>query len=133
MFLIQSSGLAPNPLLSALRDTLRSRNPAIGHVAVLELRAFAWGDWPYVLLGYGVRNDRTFRGDFRDELFGVFVADTSLARILRTVDVFPTPRWRDYTVRIARLTADSVEIAGAGDTYGDAALRRTYAWGPEWP
>jgi hypothetical protein len=115
-------------LLAALRDTLRARNPRIAQVAVLDLRAFDPDAGRYVFVGYGVRADHVYSGSFADELFGVFVADSALSGITRTLDVFPTPRWRDYSMRISALTFDSVLVTGSGATYGDGAVTKRYAW-----
>jgi hypothetical protein len=117
-----------NPLLTTLRDSLRRRNPRIDTVAVIELRRFYPDLGSYLLLGYGVRTLDTTQGPLEDELFGLFAVNDSLTRILRTVDVFPTRRWRDYRVWMTRFTPDSVEIEGAGQMYGDQPMQRRYKW-----
>lgn len=121
-----ASGMA-NPLLAAIKDTLQARNAAIGAVGILEQRSLIYIS-PSIVIGYGVRADHSFQGSFQDELFGFFVANDSLTRILRTLEVIPSRRWRDYSFRIARLTADSVTIEGTGDTYGNDRLVRAYSW-----
>ncbi|OFW28946.1 MAG: hypothetical protein A3H97_13880 [Acidobacteria bacterium RIFCSPLOWO2_02_FULL_65_29] len=83
------------------------------------------GAGPYVLLGWGIRSDLSFKGRFDDELFGVFIVDSTLTRIVRTLDIFPTQRWADYIVSIEKLTDSEVTIVGAG-SYGDQKLRRVY-------
>ena len=117
-----------NPLLGALRDTFRSRSPAIDRIGILELRSMNYDEGPYVLIGYGVRGDYDFKGDFEDEQFGVFVANDSLTRVLRTLVVFRTPRWRDYGLRIGRQLLDSVEVVGRGGGVGDEPSRTFYQW-----
>ena len=119
-----------NPLLATIRDTLRARNAAIGPVGIIEQQSIDDFTGPSVIVAYGVRADGEFQGNFQDELFGIFVANDSLTRIVRTIDVFPTPRWRDYSVRIVRLTPDSVRIEGRGASYGDHPLNRTYPLAP---
>ena len=69
-----------------------------------------------------------FRGRFEDELFGVFVVDSSLSTVERVVDAIPTPRWHDYSVRFDRVGFDSLYVIGAGESYGDLAMRRSYDW-----
>ena len=121
--------VAPNTgLLVVLRDTLRARNPNIDSVSVLEVKATGGDAASNVFIGYGVRGDFDFKGSFDDELYGVFVANDSLTRIVRVLDIFPTPRWRDYVLRIGAVTADSVTIQGAGGMYEDQGLRRSYRW-----
>ena len=117
---------AGNPLLAAIRDTLRARNPAIGSVRIIEQRSVDYATGPSVIIAYGVRADRDFRGSFQDELFGIFVANDSLTRVVRTLEVLPTPRWLDYSVRIVRLAPDSVRVEGRGASYGDQPLERAY-------
>jgi hypothetical protein len=114
-----------NPLLAVIRDTLRSRNPAIGRVGILEQRSLDYIG-PSVVIASGIRTDGDFKGRFEDEMFGVFVANDSLTRVVQTLDIRPTPRWRDYSFRIARLTRDSVRIEGKGATYGDDPVVRAY-------
>ncbi len=116
---------AGSPLLESLRAALREVNPAIEHVAALELRAAPAGT-PHVLVGWGVRGDRTFRGDFRDELYGVFVVDAGLTRIERVLEIIPTPRWLDYELHIDSISAREVVVRGQG-SYGDGLLRRQYS------
>jgi hypothetical protein len=119
-----------NPLLTALRLTFQARNPAIVHVAILDLRSYHFDMGHYVLVGWGINEDRSFRGDFGDELFGVFFADPKLTTITQTVDIFPTERWYDYGLFIESLTMDSIIVVGRGLTYGDSQDRRAYPYRP---
>lgn len=114
-----------SPLLESLRPALREVNPAIKHVAALELRA-AQSDTPHVLIGWGVRGDRTLRGDFRDGLYRVFVFDAGLTRIERVLEVIKTPRWLDDEMHIDSISARNVVVRGPG-SYGDCPLRRKYS------
>src|SRR5690349_23587122 len=68
---------------------------------------------------------RVSRGatEFRDELFGAFVVNDSLSRIVATLGDFPTARWHDYHVWVDSVTPDSVIVRGRGDTYGDQPSR----------
>ncbi len=114
-------------LLAALKQAFQERNPKLTKVGVLELRSWDFLG-PRVVLGWAIVGDKVFRGDFRDEMFGVFVVNESLTRVDRVVDVFPTPRWFDYELHFTRLTGDSVEVAGAGATYGDDPRHMAYKW-----
>ncbi len=117
---------AVGSLLAAIRDTLRARNPEVDRVGLVELRTASYDYGPAVALAYGIRTGE-FRDRFDDELFGLFVVDDSLTRVIRTIAVLPTRRWRDYVVHIAELSADSVRIEGAGASFGDQGIRRSYA------
>ena len=114
-------------LIGALRASFQRRNPKLAHVGVLDLEAWDF-QGPRVVLGWAIVRDHTFRGNFEDEMFGVFVVNESLTRVERVVDTFPTGRWFDYEVRFGRLTADSIEVLGRGATYSDDPTRRTYKW-----
>lgn len=114
--------------MALLRTRLQEVNPIIEHVAIFEVRAPWHEDRRRVVLAWGVRKDRVFRGRFEDELFGVFVMNDSLTRVLRTLDVMPTRRWLDYEWHIANIRMDSVFLSGRGATYGDEPLKKAYAW-----
>jgi hypothetical protein len=114
-------------LLDTLRVILRQRNPIIEHVAFPQIQWFDYGR-SYVAIAWGIRSDRNFNGSFQDELFGILVLDSTLTGVRKVLDVFPTERWYDYSVRIEALTGDSIIIAGRGDTYGDATMRKAYPW-----
>lgn len=114
-------------LISALRTSFQKKNPKLGQVGVLDLKAWYFLG-PRLILGWAIVKDHQFRGDFNDEMFGVFVVNESLTRVERTVDIFPTRSWFDYEVRFGRFTADSVEVLGMGATHGDDPTRRLYKW-----
>ena len=120
--------VASNPLLDTVRAHLQTTNPAIAEVAILDIRAPFFDSPKRALLAWGVRKDKQFRGNLADQLFGVFVVNDSLTRVLRTLEILPTPRWLDFDMRIDRVTSDSVYLVGKGDTYGDGPITRAYAW-----
>jgi hypothetical protein len=124
---VQSDSTRENELLECLGRAFRERNPKLATVRALELRAWDFLG-PRLVIGWAIVGDRTFRGDFNDEMYGVFVVNETMTRVDRVVDVFPTPRWLDYEVHFGRVTADSVEIVGRGATYSDGPMRRTYKW-----
>ena len=54
------------------------------------------------------------------ELFGVFLADRLLSRIVNTLEVFPELRQGDYTAFfVAEVAPDSIIVIGQGQDYGD--------------
>lgn len=116
-----------NQLLTSLRVAFRNENPKLAQVGVLDLKA--WDTLgPRIVLGWAIVPDHVFRGNFSDEMFGVFVVNDSLNRIERVLGTFPTRSWRDYEVRFGKLTADSIEVLGESDTYGDDPTRHAYKW-----
>lgn len=114
-----------HPLEPGLLAAFRQVNPGIRQAFVLELRTPLPGGL-HVVVGRGLRFARQFRGDFADELFGIFVVDASWRRIEQTLEIFATPRWLDYEVHIEDITAFEVVVTGRGMTYGDEPMRRTY-------
>jgi len=117
-----------NPLLNELEKVFTSWNANIKHVAVLDLQAFHYDRARYVMIGWGISEDRSFNGDTNDELFGVFVVNPELTRIEETLDIIPTPRWLDYELLIEIVTADSIFVTGRGATYEDSPISRAYKW-----
>lgn len=110
-------------LLDSIRDELQNTNPQISDIQVLDTKPRLSQYW-VVARGINPAVDTEHLLD--DELFGLFVVDASLARIEHTVDVFPTPRWRDYDVWIASYSPEQVTLRGRGSTYHDNALRKIY-------
>src|SRR5262245_20313684 len=116
-----------NPILAALRDSFQRVNPKLQEVGILDLRSWDFVG-PRVVLGWAIVGDYTFRGDFNDEMFGVFVVNDSLSQVERVVATSATPLWYDFDMQLGRLTGDSVEVVGRGMTYGDGPLRWKYRW-----
>ncbi|MCD4775948.1 MAG: hypothetical protein K8S15_07840, partial [Candidatus Aegiribacteria sp.] len=52
-----------HPLLNELENAFTSWNSNISHVAILDLQAFNYGEARYVLVGWGISEDRSFNGD----------------------------------------------------------------------
>jgi hypothetical protein len=127
-----SSSPSQNPLLEILKFELQRQNPRIHHVAVVELRPFPFPEpRTYLMIGWGIRQDRSFGGDFSDELFGFFVLDASLSRIIKVLKIVSTPRWLDYRFRFQEVTADTIIVSGKGSTYGDQPHRFQFSWNPD--
>ena len=115
-----------HPLVPEVREVLRKENPNIELVAVLEVKsASALG--PHVLIGWGMRSDRRFVGNVRDELYGVFLLTRNRSKVERVLDVIPTPRWGDYELHVEGMTSERVTVVGKGSSYGDQPLRRAYS------
>lgn len=125
---VESQATTAASLLAMLRTRLREVNPIIEHVAIVEVRAPWPEDRRRAVLAWGVRKDRVFSGRYEDELFGVFVMNDSLTRVLRTLEIMPTRRWLDYEWYIAKINMDSVFLSGRGATYGDAPLKKAHSW-----
>jgi len=106
-------------------------NPRVGTPIVIELRQNPEADAgkEYAVIATAVVSTPTSTHDLGDELFGVFVADSSLKHLRRTLDIFPTRRWMDYQVRFGE-SSHGLEVVGSGATYGDAPARRLYNWSP---
>lgn len=112
-------------LVDAARSAFKKKNPVVETVTILETRSAA-PRGPHVLIAEGVRQDEDFHGNFEDELFGVFLLNSDQTRIEKVIDLIPTPRWRDYDLKIESLTTTRVVVTGHGDTYGDQPIRRIY-------
>jgi hypothetical protein len=123
---VEQGSTQANRLVDLLQFAFKARNPLVTKARVLELRSLGMGAGPYVLLGWGIRPDMRFEGRFEDELFGVFIVDSDLGRIERTLDIIPTQRWADYVVSFEKVTRSEVVVVGAGASYGDQKLRRVY-------
>jgi|GEM_PF-1153581 len=109
-----------------LNAEFRKRNPDIAHVRVVDVRPTLTEVPKYLVLGWGIRADRTFRGKFDDELFGLFLFDEALSSVEKVFDFIPTPRWHDTEVRITRVDASRAVLEARGETYGGRLLRREY-------
>lgn len=134
LFAGASSALAQQrpSMLEAARDTLLARNARAACATIWDVRPLHPVGLPqHVVIVRGLVCDKVFRGALSDELFGIFLANDSLTRIVGTLGVVPTRRWNDYTLTVDRVTRDSVVIRGRGDMYGDAPWRHAYALPPE--
>ena len=114
------------PLERILLEALTAKNPRVTRTRIVEVRSLGKGTDAYVLLGWGIRPDMKFEGQFEDELYGVFVLDSALTKIERILDIFPTPRWNDYLVSFEKVSNSEVVVVGAG-SYGDQKLRHVYS------
>lgn len=115
-------------LIGQLKVEFKKRNEKIENVKVVDVRPTTFGDPKYFVVGWGIRADWSFKGDFSDELFALFIVDESLQRVEKVVDFIPTPRWGDTQVRIKSADADYIVLEGTGMTYGGTLLKRKYKW-----
>ncbi|MCA1565417.1 MAG: hypothetical protein LC803_07240 [Acidobacteria bacterium] len=113
-------------ILSNLKAEFQKRNPNIAHVKIIDARPTLTDIPKYLVLGWGIRADRTFRGNFEDELFGLFLVDESLSKVEKVMDFIPTPRWYDTEMRIISVDATKAVVEAKGETYGVKSLRREY-------
>ena len=102
-------------LLTKLNAEFQKRNPNITHIKIIDMRPTLTEVPKYLVLGWGIRADRTFRGNFEDELFGLFLVDELLSRVERVIDFIPTPRWHDTVMRITRVTASEAVLEAVGE------------------
>jgi hypothetical protein len=121
-------------LVDALLDSLRARNQNLTRAVVWDVRALRkLGDPRFVVVANATTQDGQFHGNFRDELFAVYIVNDSLSRVVATLGDFPTARWHDYQVWVDSVTPDSVIVRGRGDTYGDQRTRHSFALPPADP
>lgn len=113
-------------ILTKLKAEFQKRNSNIAHVRIVDMRPTLTEIPKYLVLGWGIRADRTFRGNFEDELFGLFLVDESLSNVEKVMDFIPTPRWHDTQMRITRIDASHAVLEAKGETYGVISLRRKY-------
>ena len=113
-------------ILAKLEAEFQKRNPNIALVRIVDMRPTLTEVPKYLVLGWGIRADRTFRGNFEDELFGLFLVDESLSSVEKVMDFIPTPRWHDTEMRITRVDASAAVLEATGETYGGRLLRQKY-------
>ncbi len=113
-------------ILAKLKAEYQKRNPNIAYVRIVDMRPTLTEVPKYLVLGWGIRADRTFRGNFGDEMFGLFLVDESLSSVEKVLDFIPTPRWHDTEMRITRVDASKAVLEATGETYGGRLFRREY-------
>lgn len=126
----ESLGRRNSGLLDSVRQAFTAKNPRIVRSRILEIRpnpAQPAGA-EYAVLATGTAPNQGDEIDFTNELYGVFVTDSTLTRVLRVLDIFTTQRWGDYSVRFEPVGFDSLVVVGSGIAHGDQPLRRRYDW-----
>ena len=114
----------PAPISSKLLDEIRSAllkvDPQVGPPEVFEIMSPACP--PDSSLVAVLVHAPTPQGMFGHpgEIFGVFLADRLLSRVVKTLEVFPELRQGDYTAFfVAEAAPDSIIVIGQGQDYGD--------------
>lgn len=110
-------------LLADIRVEMQNTNAQISDIQVLDTKPRLSQYW---VVARGIVATDNYKGSLEDELFGIFVVDQSFTRVVDTIDVFPTPRWRDYNLWIASHSSDRITVEGRGATYQDNATQKSY-------
>jgi hypothetical protein len=124
-----AEGTKGPPLFQALQLEFTKRNPRVTEVTLLDLAPHAEhrATTRYIVLARSIRPDHRFEGSFEDELFGLFLVDPGLSRVVQVLELIPSPRWYDYSFSIERINRYSrpptVILVGAGSTYADNPKR----------
>lgn len=115
-------------LTDNFRREFTNRNPMLTKIRILESRPLSSQkrSSKHVYLVHAIRPDLKFQGKFEDEQFGVFLVDVDQNRIVKVLDMFNTPRWLDYEIKIKRISLSEVTVIGGGATYGDGPITKTY-------
>jgi hypothetical protein len=122
-----SSALAAESIAHLFRAEFTARNPLLVGTQILEFRSVSKKRGSDLVYGVrAIRADSKFEGKFEDEQFGVFIVDANRSKISKTLDMFNTPRWNDYELKIQSATRSKVVVTGRGATYGDQPFTKTY-------
>ena len=117
-------------LLAQLHSRFLRANESISRVRILDVRpnpcVSPGAGYAVIATGVAPRSGQSV--DFQDELFGIFVVDSTLTRVTRVVDIFPTLRWLDYSVRFEGPEFELPVVVGAGQAHGDQRIRKEYDW-----
>jgi hypothetical protein len=117
-----------DPLTDDFRRQFTNRNPVLTEIQILESRPLSskTSSGHRVYLVHAIRPDHKFEGKFEDEQFGVFLVNVNQNRIVTVLDMFNTPRWADYEIKIKRASPSKVTVRGRGASYGDQPIEKTY-------
>jgi hypothetical protein len=115
-------------LTDNFRRQFTNQNPVLTEIKVLDSKPLSSKNRSssHVYVVHAVRPDYRFEGKFEDEQFGVFLVDANQKRIVKVLDMFNTPRWLDYELKIKRISLSKVTVSGAGASYGDGPITKTY-------
>lgn len=122
-------------IIDLLVNEFKTRNKKINAVHLLDIRwASSSKATGYILIARGYREEqRGFEGNWDDELFGFFAVDQKLSRVLKKIDIVPTPRWNDYRYKInGQATWDEVTVEGV-DGYGSTTTKKYDLKVVPWP
>jgi len=122
-------------IIDMLVNEFKTKNEKINAVHLQDIRwASSSKVTGYILIARGYREEQKgFEGNWDDELFGFFAVDQRLSRILKTIDIVPTPRWNDYWYKVeGQATWDEVTIEGV-DGYGSTKTKKYDLKTVPWP
>jgi hypothetical protein len=123
---IASASPATMALLAQIHRVFVKTNPRIAQVHVLDVIDDASRPGHrYAALATGVTRSPSTT---KDELFGVFVLDSTLTRVEKTIEVMPSGKLGDYFVTISFPCTDSLLVRGFGASDHGAPFYRRYAW-----
>jgi hypothetical protein len=123
---IASASPATMALLAQIHKVFVKTNPRITQVHVLDVIDDASRPGHrYAALATGVTRSPA---STRDELFGVFVLDSTLTRVEKTIQVMPSGKLGDYFVTISFPCNDSLLVRGFGASDHGSPFYHRYAW-----
>ena len=115
-----------------LRSEFKERVPAIEQIGVLDIQCARDANRRLlgaIVLGYGlVPNPQQIPSSplkLNNEQFGVFQFDASLSNLRKTITMFPSQRWLDYSVNLEMPSATRLVVNGHG-SYGDSRMREEF-------
>lgn len=124
----QEAAQSTPDLISQVRGELQKSNPRITRVHFIKIIAGPTEDGRrYAALATGLA-DPVAR--LEDELFGVFVVDSSLTTIERVVQVLPSQRMLDYAVEISFPAMDTLLVRGFGIADNEGRVETRHVWVP---
>lgn len=102
----------------------RNENPNITDVQLIEyVSNYHLADG--LLVARGTRPGKTFTGNWKDELFGIFRTNKNL-EVIKVMEFVPTRRWRDYCVEIDRKQPGQFVVRFYGCSYYDELVVREF-------
>ncbi|MBI1797126.1 MAG: hypothetical protein HY076_09360 [Candidatus Eisenbacteria bacterium] len=121
-----SASPATLALLAQMHRVFERTNPLIAQVHVLDVIDDATRPGHlYAALATGVTRAPS---SGKDELFGVFVLDSTLTRVMKTIEVLPSGKLLDYYVCISFPCADTLLVRGYGASDHGAPVYHRHAW-----
>ena len=116
------SSAAPHPespLLVYMRSRIGSTFP---HVALVDERPTGYHGKEHIVVIRAMSTDSTYIN------FSINVVNEAMTEGVRSVEIMTAP-WPDFTLRIDRVTPDSVYLTGRSASYR-RTLTRAYQWWP---
>ena len=111
-----------------MRSPFREKNPRISHVHFLNIQTgVTRPGHRYAALATATTANPV---DLPDELFGLFILDSTLTHVQATLDVLQTGRLLDYAVVMTFPAPDTILIRGFGIGDNETVIRHAYPWVP---